>query len=54
VTPYVEAFVTDPGNWNPSDPAKVALLQSGLALLPTVIGADPTCLKGHDISVTAP
>jgi hypothetical protein len=51
VTPYVEAFVADPGNWNPGDPAKVAFLQSELALLPSVIGADPTCLKGHDITV---
>jgi hypothetical protein len=52
VTPYVQAVVNDPGDWNPADPTKVSLLQSGLALLPSVIGADPTCLKGHDI--TAP
>ena len=54
VTPYVETFVTDPGDWNPADPAKVAFLQSELALLPSVIGADPQCLKGHDIATTAP
>jgi len=54
VTPDVETFVTDPGDWNPRDPAKVAFLDNQLALLPTVVGADAKCHLGHDIGTTPP
>jgi hypothetical protein len=49
VTPDVQAVATDPGDWNPADPAKVAFLDAEMTLLPTVVGTDAKCLKGHDI-----
>ncbi len=48
VTPDVETLVTDPGDWNPSDPAKVAWKSQEAALLPSVVGNDKSCLAGHD------
>jgi hypothetical protein len=46
VTPAVMTEIADPGNFDPSDAAKVTKQKTGLSLLQQW-SAPPTCLKGH-------
>lgn len=48
VTPDVEIYLNDPGDWDAADAAKKAIKQQSDAALDTVVGADKQCHAGHD------